>query len=90
MGNTKYYPYFKDCISVIDGTHVSGYAPASKQNAFRDRLFGQYAREDLIMEGEDGLRGGQQSIHIKDNQSTEMTQIREVIATEMWKNYCRS
>uniref|UniRef100_A0A0R0LJV4 Uncharacterized protein n=1 Tax=Glycine max TaxID=3847 RepID=A0A0R0LJV4_SOYBN len=35
--NPKYYPYFKDCIGAIDGTHVSAWAPASKQTAFHGR-----------------------------------------------------
>ncbi|XP_057431061.1 uncharacterized protein LOC130723928 [Lotus japonicus] len=37
MGNPKYFPYFKNCIGAIDGTHVSAWAPATKQTAFRGR-----------------------------------------------------
>ena len=35
--NPKYYPYFKDCIGAIDGTHVSAHVPTSKQIPFRGR-----------------------------------------------------
>ncbi|GAB2285387.1 hypothetical protein Dimus_039701 [Dionaea muscipula] len=37
LNNTKYYPYFKDCIGAIDGTHIAAWAPASRQTAFRGR-----------------------------------------------------
>jgi hypothetical protein len=31
------YPFFKDCIGAIDGTHVAAWAPASRQTSFRGR-----------------------------------------------------
>ncbi|XP_022852822.1 uncharacterized protein LOC111374384 [Olea europaea var. sylvestris] len=31
------YPFFKDCIGAIDGTHVAAWAPASRQSFFRGR-----------------------------------------------------
>ncbi|KAL2491082.1 putative harbinger transposase-derived nuclease [Abeliophyllum distichum] len=31
------FPYFKDCLGAIDGTHVAAWAPASKQTSFRGR-----------------------------------------------------
>lgn len=37
LENQKYFTYFKDCIGVIDGTHVAAWAPARKQTAFRGR-----------------------------------------------------
>ncbi|KAK3227286.1 hypothetical protein Dsin_007148 [Dipteronia sinensis] len=33
----KFYPYFKKCIGAIDETHISAWAPAHKQNSYRDR-----------------------------------------------------
>ncbi|KAK3221059.1 hypothetical protein Dsin_015029 [Dipteronia sinensis] len=35
--NPKFYPYFKNCIGAIDGTHISACVPAHKQNSYRDR-----------------------------------------------------
>lgn len=35
--NRKHYPWFKDCIGVIDGTHIAAHAPASKRTAYRGR-----------------------------------------------------
>ncbi|KAI5335684.1 hypothetical protein L3X38_025818 [Prunus dulcis] len=39
MGNPNYHPWFKfkDCIGAIDGTHISAWAPASKQIPYRGR-----------------------------------------------------
>ncbi|XP_052188895.1 protein ALP1-like [Diospyros lotus] len=31
------FPYFKDCIGAIDGTHVAAWAPTSRQTSFRGR-----------------------------------------------------
>ncbi|KAL2505216.1 putative harbinger transposase-derived nuclease [Abeliophyllum distichum] len=31
------YPFFKDCIGAIDGTHVAAWAPALRQTSFRGR-----------------------------------------------------
>ncbi|XP_071906029.1 protein ANTAGONIST OF LIKE HETEROCHROMATIN PROTEIN 1-like [Coffea arabica] len=35
--NRKFYPWFKDCIGAIDGTHVSASVPRGEQDAFRNR-----------------------------------------------------
>ncbi|XP_059665391.1 uncharacterized protein LOC132311495 isoform X2 [Cornus florida] len=37
LHNPKYYPWFKNCIGAIDGTHISAFAPASKQTPYRGR-----------------------------------------------------
>ncbi|XP_062103289.1 protein ALP1-like [Humulus lupulus] len=37
QNNLKYFPWFKDCVGDIDGTHVSAVAPALKQLAYRGR-----------------------------------------------------
>ncbi|XP_059436793.1 uncharacterized protein LOC132169855 [Corylus avellana] len=37
QGNPKYFPWFKDCVGAIDGTHIQAWVPAKKQNAFRGR-----------------------------------------------------
>ncbi|XP_062103644.1 protein ALP1-like [Humulus lupulus] len=37
QNNLKYFPWFKDCVGAIDGTHVSAVAPALKQLAYRGR-----------------------------------------------------
>lgn len=36
-GNPKYYPFFKDCIGALDGSHISAFVPLSKQAAWRNR-----------------------------------------------------
>ncbi|CAL5377445.1 unnamed protein product [Camellia sinensis] len=35
--NRKHYPWFKDCIGAIDGTHIAAHAPTSKRTAYRSR-----------------------------------------------------
>ncbi|KAK9047825.1 hypothetical protein SSX86_033213 [Deinandra increscens subsp. villosa] len=37
LANPRWYPFFKNCIGAIDGTHVAAWAPASKQKSFRGR-----------------------------------------------------
>ncbi|KAI8550640.1 hypothetical protein RHMOL_Rhmol01G0214800 [Rhododendron molle] len=37
LNDGRYYPWFKDCIGAIDGTHIEAWVPASKQIAFRGR-----------------------------------------------------
>ncbi|KAM3407870.1 hypothetical protein ACQJBY_001293 [Aegilops geniculata] len=36
-GSPRWYPYFKDCIGAIDGTHVTARVPRSKSAAYRGR-----------------------------------------------------
>ncbi|TVU10403.1 hypothetical protein EJB05_43929, partial [Eragrostis curvula] len=35
LNSTRWYPYFKDCIGAIDGTHVLARVPVRMQAAFR-------------------------------------------------------
>lgn len=35
--NPKFYPYFKDCIGAIDGSHIKAFVPSSQQAQFRNR-----------------------------------------------------
>ncbi|XP_042499853.1 uncharacterized protein LOC122078043 [Macadamia integrifolia] len=35
--NLKYYPYFKDCIGAIDGTHISVIVRRSEETRYRNR-----------------------------------------------------
>nr|XP_043639264.1 protein ALP1-like [Erigeron canadensis] len=37
LADSRWYPFFKNCIGAIDGTHVAAWAPASKQKSFRGR-----------------------------------------------------
>ncbi|CAN1242235.1 hypothetical protein LINPERPRIM_LOCUS5275 [Linum perenne] len=37
LNDSKYYPYFKDCVGAIDGVHVDAIIPISKQTPFRGR-----------------------------------------------------
>ncbi|XP_066323397.1 protein ALP1-like [Miscanthus floridulus] len=37
LGSRRWYPYFKDCIGAIDGTHVLARVPVKMQAAFRGR-----------------------------------------------------
>ena len=33
----KLYPFFKDCLGAIDGTHINVYPPATTRARWRDR-----------------------------------------------------
>lgn len=35
--NPKLWPYFKDCVGAIDGTHIHAHIPAGEQAAWRNR-----------------------------------------------------
>ncbi|GAV85037.1 DDE_4 domain-containing protein [Cephalotus follicularis] len=35
--SNRFYPYFKDCIGVIDGMHIPAHIPAKDQSRFRNR-----------------------------------------------------
>jgi len=35
--NAKFWPFFKDAIGALDGSHINVSPPASKQAAYRDR-----------------------------------------------------
>ncbi|PKA61696.1 hypothetical protein AXF42_Ash008526 [Apostasia shenzhenica] len=35
--NSHFYPYFKDILGAIDGTHVLAVVPVHKQNRYRNR-----------------------------------------------------
>ncbi|XP_034692549.1 uncharacterized protein LOC117919450 [Vitis riparia] len=37
LRNNRFYPYFKDCIGVIDGMHIPAHVPAKDQSRFRNR-----------------------------------------------------
>ncbi|XP_040958284.1 uncharacterized protein [Gossypium hirsutum] len=38
--NPRFYPYFKDCIGALDGTHIRASVPLSMQGRFRSRKWG--------------------------------------------------
>ncbi|KAK5846004.1 protein ALP1-like [Gossypium arboreum] len=38
--NTRFYPYFKDCIGALDGTHFRASVPLSIKGRFRSRKYG--------------------------------------------------
>ncbi|WCJ30585.1 hypothetical protein M5689_012134 [Euphorbia peplus] len=35
--SNRFYPYFKDCIGVIDGMHIPAHVPAKDQSRFRNK-----------------------------------------------------
>lgn len=37
LESNRFYPYFKDCIGVMDGMHVLAHVPAKDQTRFRNR-----------------------------------------------------
>ncbi|CAK9154795.1 unnamed protein product [Ilex paraguariensis] len=37
LGSNRFYPYFKDCIGVIDGMHIPAHVPAKDQSRFRNK-----------------------------------------------------
>ncbi len=37
LHNRKFYPYFKNCIGALDGTHISAIIPVQDQGPFRNR-----------------------------------------------------
>ncbi|KAG2536580.1 hypothetical protein PVAP13_9NG205000 [Panicum virgatum] len=45
----RWYPYFKDCVGAIDGTHVYARVPAKMQATFRGRK--NYPTQNLISSG---------------------------------------
>ncbi|RWR76423.1 putative nuclease HARBI1 [Cinnamomum micranthum f. kanehirae] len=49
---TRFYPYFKNCIRAIDGTHVPAHVPFSKQAKYRNR-HGQLSQNCLMASGFD-------------------------------------
>ncbi|CAN6311164.1 unnamed protein product [Urochloa humidicola] len=40
LGSQRWYPYFKDCIGAIDGTHILARVQVKMQAAFRGRKSG--------------------------------------------------
>ena len=50
-----------------------------------DRLFGDYSGEDMIVD-EQSFRVDQEGVDIN---ATQMAQVREIIANQMWNNYHR-
>lgn len=36
LASNRFYPYFKDCIGVIDGMHIPAHVPAKDQSRFRN------------------------------------------------------
>ncbi|XP_054785623.1 uncharacterized protein LOC129292093 [Prosopis cineraria] len=37
LSSNRFYPYFKDCIGVIDGMHIPAHVPAKDQSRFRNK-----------------------------------------------------
>ena len=37
LNNSRFYPWFEDCIGAIDGTHVRASVPIEDQNRYRNR-----------------------------------------------------
>ncbi|XP_028080060.1 uncharacterized protein LOC114281708 [Camellia sinensis] len=37
--NPHFYPFFKDCVGAIDGTHIFARVPASEQIPYRDKYY---------------------------------------------------
>ncbi|CAK8532395.1 unnamed protein product [Lathyrus sativus] len=37
LNNARFYPYFKDCIGVIDGMQIPAHVPAKDQSRFRNK-----------------------------------------------------
>ncbi|XP_028793310.1 uncharacterized protein LOC114760549 [Neltuma alba] len=37
LSSHRFYPYFKDCIGVIDGMHIPAHVPAKDQSRFRNK-----------------------------------------------------
>ncbi|XP_010495211.1 PREDICTED: putative nuclease HARBI1 [Camelina sativa] len=35
--STRFYPYFKDCVGAIDGTHILAMVPTKKAPSYRNR-----------------------------------------------------
>jgi hypothetical protein len=35
--NSKFFPYFKDCVGAVDGTYIHAHISRSKQAAWRNR-----------------------------------------------------
>ncbi|XP_044469164.1 uncharacterized protein LOC123198546 [Mangifera indica] len=37
INSNRFYPYFKDCLGVIDGMHIPAHVPAKDQSQFRNK-----------------------------------------------------
>lgn len=37
LDDPKYYPYFNNCLGVLDGTHISIHVPLEEQSRYRNR-----------------------------------------------------
>jgi hypothetical protein len=37
LNDRKYFPYFKDCLGALDGTHIAAYVPITDQPRYRNR-----------------------------------------------------
>jgi hypothetical protein len=37
LTSDDYYPYFRDCVGAIDGTHIPAFVPEDKRAPFRNR-----------------------------------------------------
>ncbi|GMP98002.1 hypothetical protein CsSME_00046047 [Camellia sinensis var. sinensis] len=46
--NRKHYPWFKDCIGAIDGTHIAAHAPTSKRIAYRGSATDSRVLSDVL------------------------------------------
>ena len=53
-----------------------------------DRLFDDYSGEDMIVD-EQSFRVDQEGVDINATEATQMAQVRETIANQMWDNYRR-
>jgi len=37
LDDYRYFPYFKDCLGALDGTHISAFVPVEDQPRYRNR-----------------------------------------------------
>ena len=44
----KYYPYFKDCVGALDGTHIHALPPPERQLTFRSGRGPKYYTQNVL------------------------------------------
>ncbi|KAH7849626.1 hypothetical protein Vadar_020591 [Vaccinium darrowii] len=48
LNDGRYYPWFKDCVGAIDGTHIDAWVPESREVAYRGRNWEGSAHDDRV------------------------------------------
>ncbi|KAI3965225.1 hypothetical protein MKW92_044751, partial [Papaver armeniacum] len=84
LGSTRFYPYFKDCIGVIDGMHIPAHVIAKDQPRFRNRR-GVLTQNAAVEVSEPDDQPEASSTSMAQEQAAFL--VRHSIAATMWNNF---